>query len=57
MSDRMLRVKEVIELTGFSQGKAYNIIKKLKQKHKCKYKEAFISERLFREEYKLENRV
>ena len=40
MSDRMLRIKEVIELTGFSQVKAYNIIKKLKQKHKCKYKEA-----------------
>lgn len=49
MNDKMCRVNEVMEISGYSQSKAYNIIKKLKEKYKLKYTEAFISERLLRE--------
>lgn len=49
MDDKMCRVKEVMEISGYSQSKSYNMIKKLKEKYKLKYPEAFISERLLRE--------
>ena len=49
MNDKMLRVKEVMEICGYSQNKSYNIIKKIKTKYKLKYTEAFIPEKILRE--------
>lgn len=49
MNDKMCRVNEVMDITRYSQNKSYNIIKKIKEKYKLKYTEAFVPEKLLRE--------
>lgn len=49
MSDKMLQVKEVMAITGYSQSKSYGIIKDIKEEYKLKYSEAFVPERIFKE--------
>ncbi len=51
MNDKMLKAAEVMELHNCSLAKAYNIIKGLKKIHKLKYKDARISESIYREYY------
>lgn len=47
--EKMLLVKEVMVITGYSQSKSYDIIKDVKAKYKLAYKEAFVPERLLKE--------
>ncbi|MCF2624978.1 hypothetical protein I6E17_02150 [Fusobacterium perfoetens] len=49
MNDKMLRVKEVMEISGYSLNKSYGIIKDIKKKYKLKYPEAFVPEKIFKE--------
>lgn len=48
MSDKMVRVKEVMEITKYGQTKSYEIIKDVKAKYKLSYDGALAPERLLR---------
>lgn len=48
MSEKMLRAKEVMEITGYSQNKSYGIIRDIKKKYKLSYTEAFVPENILK---------
>ena len=48
MNDKMVRVKEVMEITKYGQTKSYEIIKDVKVKYKLSYDGALAPERLLR---------
>lgn len=52
--EKMLRVKEVMEILKYSENKSYKLIKKLKEKNRLFYKESIISEKILKEYFGLD---